>query len=123
HSTFRSVTTPGGRSPAGRLGPMQTVAVNSLSRRRWTMAPLRAARQPMAVSMRATTQMDDPAIAALLRVSYVGTIDFDPDTDHVDELKRWRQLDEADDEASVLALSGGELVGASLIARELGTPF
>jgi GNAT superfamily N-acetyltransferase len=102
---------------------MQTVAVSSLSRRRWTMAPLRPAGEPIAVSIRATTQMDDPAIAALLGASYVGTIDFDPDADHVDELMRWRQLDEADDEASVLALSDGELVGASLIARELGTPF
>ena len=75
------------------------------------------------MSLRATTEMDDPALAALLTRSYVGTIDFDRDTDHVVELTTWRQIDGADDEASAVAVSGGVFVGASLIAREFGTPF
>ena len=74
------------------------------------------------MSVRAPTQLDDPVIAALLKASYVGTIDFVPHANHVEELTRWRDVD-ADHEASAVALSNEEVVGASLIARELHTPF
>jgi hypothetical protein len=77
----------------------------------------------MVLPVRATTGMDDPAIAALLTATHVGTIDFDPDADSVDEVMTWRPVDDADDEASAVAVSGGEIVGASLVGRELGTPF
>lgn len=73
--------------------------------------------------MRATTPADDAALAVLLDQSYLNTIDFDAEDDHVDELRTWRQHDGADDDASVVALQGPRLVGACLIGRELGTPF
>ncbi|HKN89461.1 MAG TPA: GNAT family N-acetyltransferase [Acidimicrobiia bacterium] len=98
--------------------------MENLSRRRWTLAPLPARVDNTAMSFRSTAATDDAAIVALLTESYVGTVDSDR-AHYVDELRRWRQLDDADDDASVVVVSGseGRLVGASLIARELDTPF
>src|SRR5438309_1452745 len=80
--------------------PVQTVRVENLSRRRWTLAPLPAPVDNTAMSFRSTAATDDAAIVALLTESYVGTVDSDR-AHYVDELRRWRQLDDADDDASV----------------------
>lgn len=92
-------------------------------RRRWVLAPVTASRRPSTAELRQTTAADDAALATLLDQAYVGTIDHDPEADHVGELETWRTVDGADDEASFVAHLDGELVGASLIGRELGAPF
>jgi len=92
-------------------------------RRRWVLAPITTgAWGRHGLAMRSTSPDDDTALAALLDRAYVGTIDHDPDADHVGELETWRRVDGADDEASAVAFDD-ELVGACLIGRELAAPF
>lgn len=92
-------------------------------RRRWVLAPVVAGDRPHHHALRATSPRDDAALAALLDDAYKGTIDHDPGADHAAELATWRQVDEADDAASALAVVDGEVAGAVLIGRELGAPF
>ena len=96
--------------------------MGELARRRWCLAPLRDDRVGEA-PVRNTATADDARLADLLRGAYVDTIDFDPDADPVAELRTWREVDEADDDASFLVELDGEIVAAALIGRELGTPF
>lgn len=92
-------------------------------RRRWVLAPITAGPSDReTLTLRPTSSDDDTALAALLDRAYVGTIDHDPDADHVVELETWRRVDGADDEASAVA-SDNELVGACLIGREFDAPF
>lgn len=116
-------------------------------RRRWVLAPVvdplvtpgsrsepdppaTPAREPESeragadtIAVRPTTPADDALLVALLDAAYVGTIDADPDSDHDEELRTWRNVDGANDRASAVALVDGELVGACLIGAELGAPF
>jgi GNAT superfamily N-acetyltransferase len=94
-------------------------------RRRWVIAPISSPEiVPLPdLSVRNTVPADDAALAALLDESYEGTIDADPDADHADEVRTWREVDFADDEASWVAVDGARLVATSMIGRELGAPF
>jgi GNAT superfamily N-acetyltransferase len=66
----------------------------------------------------------DDRVAALLHAAYdPTTIDYEPDADYRQEVRTWRCVDHADDEASRVALDQDNLVGASLIAEELDAPF
>lgn len=94
-------------------------------RRRWAIAPLD--RPPESVTtevrVRPTSEADDEQLAAFLDTAYVGTIDFDPETDHRTVLHTWRTIDGADDAASRVVVHEGRIVGACLIGAELGQPF
>lgn len=98
-------------------------------RQRWVLAPIPTPipTVPSAETgrpTRSTTPDDDPGLAALLDRAYAGTIDDDPDNDHVGELRVWREADGADDDASFVATAeDGTPIGACLIARDLGAPF
>jgi RimJ/RimL family protein N-acetyltransferase len=70
-----------------------------------------------------TSASHDDHVAQLLAVAYDDTIDFDPDANYARELHTWRTHDGADDLASRIAFSDGQLVGACLIGSELGHPF
>ena len=105
---------------------MNTTAHEPRLRRRWILSPLAENESnPRTSLVHHTEPDDDPAIAELLDAAYVGTIDHDPDTDHLDELRTWREVDHADDTASYVCLDreGTRLVAASLIGRELSTPI
>lgn len=95
-------------------------------RRRWVLAPVRVM-APVARAddrLRATTPADDAALAELLAAAYEpGHLDFDPDDDPTEELRTWRTTDDADDAASQVFVVDGEIVGASMIAVDLGAPF
>lgn len=94
-------------------------------RRRWVVAPIPATdiTPTREIGVRSTTPADDSALAALLDESYEGTIDFDGAADHADEVRTWREVDFADDDASLVQVEGDRLIGASMIGRELGAPF
>ena len=94
-------------------------------RRRWVLAPVAARSSPRSpgCELRSTFPIDDYLLAELLDRAYAGTIDHDPDADHDGELRTWRDVDGADDHASVVAHEHGEFIGACLIGRELGAPF
>ena len=102
----------------------QTRCVPGEFRRRWVLAPLGAGpfTSELAV-LRNSTPEDDPALVNLLDAAYTGTIDFDPDADHADELRTWRGTDGGDDRTSSVAEADGRIVGACLIGRDLGAPF
>ena len=94
-------------------------------RRRWVIAPIsppEIASWP-GLSVRSTVPADDAALAALLDEAYEGTIDADRDADHAAEVRTWREVDFADDDASRVAVDGARLVATSMIGRELGAPF
>lgn len=95
-------------------------------RRRWVLAPVVVA-APSEVAdprVRSTTPADDAALAELLAAAYrPGHLDFDPDDDPIEELRTWRTTDDADDAASRVFVVDGEVVGASMIAVDLGAPF
>ncbi len=93
-------------------------------RRRWVLTPVCARAPEQAVaSLRPTTLADDAALAALLDEAYAGTIDEDPNADHVRELVTWREVDGADDTTSTVATIDGEIVAACLIGVDLGAPL
>lgn len=109
-----------------RSGSARIIGVNGRLRRRWALSPLPgpgAIRSNEGVTLRPTAPADDRALAALLQRCYLGTIDFDADHDFQKELLTWRSVDYADDEASTVAVSDGELIGMCLIAHELGSPL
>lgn len=95
------------------------------TRRRWVIAPptSRRARSVSRYVERNTSPSDDGDLAVLLDAAYDGSIDHDPEADHLGELRTWRSVDGADDAASFVAIDGSSLIGASLIGRELGTPL
>lgn len=92
-------------------------------RRRWVLAPVAERPERPGPMLRSTSPTDDHLVAELLDRTYVGTIDHDPDANHVGELETWRAVDGADDQASALAPEGDQLIGACLIGRELGAPL
>ena len=93
-------------------------------RRRWCLAPLTTTgRGIVGVNVRQTVPEDDPALAALLARAYAGTADDDPDEDYVQELRDWRAVDHADDEASFVAIEGRVPVSCCLIGFDFGAAF
>ena len=101
--------------------------MNEDPRRRWVLSPVRASKphQVHGLSLRSTTPEDDEQLANVLAVAYSAeSIDFDPEADYyAGELRQWRTIDRADDVASRVAELDGMIVGATLIATELGAPF
>ena len=97
------------------------------ARRRWVLAPVVASAVAPAtdVVVRSTTPQDDEPLARLLDDAYTGSDDVDDDTDHDEELRTWRAIDGADDDASRVAIVTGDdrPAAACLIGRELGAPF
>ncbi|MFI5047022.1 MAG: GNAT family N-acetyltransferase [Acidimicrobiia bacterium] len=95
-----------------------------LRRRRWVRAPIGVDGFDEPPTARQTSNDDDEAIATLLERAYTpASIDFDPNHDFRDELRTWRDVEDADDDASRVLEASGEIVAAVLIARELGAPF
>lgn len=71
-----------------------------------------------------TTPADDLKVARLLDDAYAASIDADATIDHASQMRTWRAVDHADDEASFIALDDdGNAVGVSLVGRELGAPI
>ncbi len=101
------------------------MGVNEHLRRRWTVVPLAgsSAARTTDQEFRPTRETDDDDIARFLAAAYEDTIDFDPEADYPRELHTWRTHDGADDSASRLSFRDGQLVGACLIASDLGQPF
>ena len=91
------------------------------------LAPVRTneASTAAGVTLRASTPEDDERLARLLDDAYIDSPDVDEDTDHDEELRDWRGIDGADDDASRVAFVDGDEAPAAacLIGRELGAPF
>jgi hypothetical protein len=101
------------------------MGVDEHTRRLWMIAPITAqstARQTDREFWPTAASTDDD-VARLLALAYDDTIDFDPDADYAQELHTWRTRDGADDSASRIAFSDGQLVGACLIGAEFDQPF
>lgn len=94
-----------------------------LPRRRWVRAPLPRDPIELAPGLANTTESDTAGLVELLNSAYRGTIDEEPGFDHLEQLCDWRRIDQANDSASFIAREGGQVVGASLIGRELAAPI